>query len=95
MFCFFPANLMSSTFTNKNSSFSRLTNKHSQFGTFSQYNVSTELPQIAVPIIVLPKDVRTNFVQEERLDLPCWTMIFSYLRLVDAPKYLDTLTLEF
>ena len=36
MFCFFPANLMSSTYTDKNNPFSRCTHKHSQFGTFSQ-----------------------------------------------------------
>ena len=36
IFCFFPANLMSSTNTDKNSPFSRCTNKHSQLETFSQ-----------------------------------------------------------
>ena len=36
MLCFFPASFLSFTYTNKNRSFSRLTNKHSQFGTFSQ-----------------------------------------------------------
>ena len=36
MFCFFPANLMSSTYTGKNNLFSRCTNKHSQLETFSQ-----------------------------------------------------------
>ena len=35
MFCFFPARFISSTYTDKNSPFSRITNKHSQFGTFS------------------------------------------------------------
>ena len=34
--CSFPASFISSTYTNKNSPFSRFTNKHSQFGTFSQ-----------------------------------------------------------
>ena len=34
--CFFPANLMSSTYTDKNNTFSRCTNKHSQLETFSQ-----------------------------------------------------------
>ena len=34
-FCFFPAILMSSTYTDKNDPFSLLANKHSQFGTFS------------------------------------------------------------
>ena len=36
MFCFFPANFMSSTYTDKNNPFSRCTNKHSQLETFSQ-----------------------------------------------------------
>ena len=36
MFCFFPANLMSSTYTDKNNSLSRCTNIHYQLGTFSQ-----------------------------------------------------------
>ena len=36
MFCFFPANLMSSTHTDKNNPFSRCTKKHSQLETFSQ-----------------------------------------------------------
>ena len=31
--------------------------------------------QIAVPTTVLPMDDRTDFAQEERLDLPYWTMI--------------------
>ena len=36
IFCFFPVIFISSTYTDKNSPFSRLTNKHSQFVTFSQ-----------------------------------------------------------
>ena len=36
MFCFFPASFISSTYTDKNSPFSRLTHKHSQFGSLSQ-----------------------------------------------------------
>ena len=36
MFCFFPANFMSSTYTDKNNPFSLCTNKHSQLETFSQ-----------------------------------------------------------
>ena len=36
IYCFFPANLMSSTYTDENSPFSRCTNKHSQLETFSQ-----------------------------------------------------------
>ena len=36
MICFLPANLMSSTYTDKNDPFSRCTTTHSQFGIFSQ-----------------------------------------------------------
>ena len=36
MFCFFPANFMSSTYTDTKNPFSRGTNKHSQVETFSQ-----------------------------------------------------------
>ena len=36
LFCFFPAYLMSSTYTDKNNPFWRCTNKHSQLATFCQ-----------------------------------------------------------
>ena len=36
MLCFFPANLMSSTYTDKKNPFSRCTKRHSQLETFSQ-----------------------------------------------------------
>ena len=35
--------------------------------------------KIAVPTIVLPKDDRTDFAQEEQLGLPYWTMIWAIL----------------
>ena len=57
--------------------------------------LSEELSRIACPTIVLQKDDRTDFVQEERLDLPYWTMIWAIRVLVDVPKYLDILTWEF
>ena len=91
IFCFFPASLISSTYTDKNSPFSRLTNKHSQFGTFSQ----KELSRIAVPILVLPRDDRTDSVQDEQLGLPCWTMIWAVCVSVDVSKCLAILTLGF
>ena len=94
MFCFFPANLMSSTYTDKNYPFSRCTNKHSQLETFSQPYFSWTFSQIAFPIIVLPKDDHTDFAQEERLCLPYWTMIWAICVVVDASKCLDTLILE-
>ena len=57
--------------------------------------VQIELSQIAFPIIVLLEDDRTDFVQEERLGLPYWTMISSICVVVDVSKYLDILTLKF
>ena len=42
---------------------------------FSPIHVSIGFSQIAFPIIVLPKDGRTDSAQEERPDLPYWTMI--------------------
>ena len=64
--CFFPASLKSSTYTDNTSLF---------FSELFPIRVPKELSQIAFPMIVLLKDDRTAFVQEERLDLPCWTMI--------------------
>ena len=77
MFSVFPASLISSTYTDKNSPFARLTNKHSQFKKLFPNGVPIELSQIAFPIIVLPEDDRTDSFREERLDLPYWTMILA------------------
>ena len=54
-----------------------------------------ELSLIASPFIVLPKDDRRDFVQEEQPDLPHWTMILAICALLDVFKYLYILTLEF
>ena len=77
MFCFFPANFMSSTCTDQNNPFSRCTNKHFQLETFSQLYFK-RISQIAFPLTVLPKDDRTVFVQEERLGLRYWTTDFGH-----------------
>ena len=61
----------------------------------SPNHVPIELSRIAFPIIVLPKDDRTGFAQEERLGLPYWAMIFAICALVYVSKYLDILTSEF
>ena len=94
MFCFFPANLMSSTCTDKNNPFSLCTNEHSQFGTFSQpfFNrmFSTCLFHNS-----LAKDDCTDFVQEEQLSLRYWTMILTICVVVDESKCLDIAILEF
>ena len=44
---------------------------------------------------VVPKDDRTDIVQEERLGLPYWTMILAICVVVDVSKCLDTPILEF
>ena len=54
-----------------------------------------ELSRIAFLIKVLPEDDRTDFAQEERLDLTSWTKILATCAPVDVSKYLDILTLEF
>ena len=76
MFCFFPANLMSSTYTDKNSLF------HGARISIPNWKLSPNrtfigLSQIAFPTTILPKDNRTDSVQEERLGLPYWTMILA------------------
>ena len=62
---------------------------------FSPNRVSIGFSQIAFPIIVLPKDDRTNSAQEERLGLPYWTMVQAVCVLVGVSKYLDILIVEF
>ena len=66
--------------------------------TFTIWNFPSRVPmklsRIAFPMIVLSED-RTDFAQEERLGLPCWTMIWAICVLVDVSKYLDILSLEF
>ena len=93
-FCFFPTNPMSSTYTDKNNPFSRYTKRPSQFGILSQ-PCFNKIFSNAFPILVLPKDDRTNSFQEERLDLPYWTMILAICVVVDESKCLDTPILDF
>ena len=61
---------------------------------FSPIHVSIGLSQIAFPIIVLPKDDRTNFTQEEQLCLPYWTVISAICVVVGESTCLDTPILE-
>ena len=49
IFCFFPANLKSSTNTNKNNPFSRCTNKHSQFGNLLPTVLQEEFLKLPFP----------------------------------------------
>ena len=57
--------------------------------------VPKELFRIAFLIIIRQVGDRTACAQEERLGLPCWTMILAICLLVDVSKYLDILTSEF
>ena len=94
MFSFFPANLMSSTYTDKNNPF------HGAQISIPNCKPSPNraligFSQIAFPIIVLPKDDRTDCVQEERLGLPYWTMIWAICVVADESKCLDIPIWEF
>ena len=52
--------------------------------------ISIGFSQIAFPIIVLPKDDRTDSAQEEeQLGLPYWTMIWATSVVVDESKCQD------
>ena len=51
--------------------------------------------QIAFPIIVLPKDDRTDSAQEEQLGLRYWTMISAICVVVDESTCLDIPIWEF
>ena len=55
----------------------------------SPNRISTGLSRIAFPITVLPKDDHTDFVQEERLGLPYWTMILAICIVVFESICLD------
>ena len=86
---FFLAKYMSSTCANKN----HLSHDAQIHGPNQEifFNRAPKfLSQIAIPTTILPKDDKRNFVQEQRLGLPKWTMIKA-IRLVveDVSKYLD------
>ena len=44
---------------------------------------------MAFPTIVVPNDDRTDFVQEEPLGLPYWTMILAICVVADESIFLD------
>ena len=95
LFCFFPAIFLSSTYTDKDSPFSRLT-KHSQFKNFSlPCSNGTFSNCLSHIIIVLPEDDRTDSFREERLGLRYETMILAICASVDVSKYLYIPSLEF
>ena len=94
MFSVWPANMTSSTCTDKNCLFPSQRRNIPNSERFPN-RVPIKLSQTAVPTIVLPKDDRTSFAQEEQLGLLYWTMILAICVSVDVSKYLDILTLEF
>ena len=85
---------MSSTYTDKNNPFYDEQRDIPNLE-FSPSHASIGSSQIAFPIILLPKDDRTNSFQEERPGLPYWTMISAICVVVDESKCLDTPILEF
>ena len=62
---------MSSTYTDRNNPFHDVQRDIPNLE-FSPSHVSIGFSQIAFPIIVLPKDDRTDSAPEERLGLPYW-----------------------
>ena len=94
MFCFFPANFLSSTYTDKSNPFFSVRISNPNWKP-SPNRAVRGFSQIAFLISVLPKDDHTDFAQEERLGLPYWTMILAICVVVDESKCLDTPILEF
>ena len=90
MFCCFPANFIPSTYTDKNSPFSGF-----NLELFSQPCKKKNFLELLVLQYACQKDDRRDSVQEERLGLPCWTMIKAICVVVDESKCLDTPILEF
>ena len=91
----FPANFMSSTYTDKNNPLSINEKKTFPVWELLPKSFWIELSIIAVPAEVLPKDDRTDSVQEEQLGLPHWTMILAICVVVEESNCLDTPIWEF
>ena len=85
---------MSSTYTDKNNPFHGVRISIPNWKPCPN-RVAIGCSQIAFPIIVMPKDDRTDFAQEERLGLPYWTMIWAICVEVDESKCLDIPILDF
>ena len=76
-FCFFPAILVSSTFSDKSNSWFRWTNTHYQSGTFSH-------PNSVFPTAIRPMDDHTGFVQSVPRDLQCLPMMLAIYVVEDV-----------
>ena len=94
MFSFFPANLMSSTYKDKNYLFDGVRISIPNWKPLPN-RAATGFSQNAFPRKVLPKDDRTDSAQGERLSLPYWQMILAICVVVDESKCLDTPIWEF
>ena len=94
MFWFFPASLISSTYKEKNDAFSVCTKKKFSIGNLLPTVFQKDFLKLPFPS-VLPEDDRTDSAQEERLDLPYWTMILAICVVVDESKCLNIWFLEF
>ena len=62
---------------------------------FSPSHISVGFSEFTFPTTVLLNDDHTDFVQEGRLGLPCWTKILAICVVVDESKYLDIPIWEF
>ena len=89
MFCFFPASFLSSTNTEKNCLCLGLQINFPNLELFPNRSLIELSSPLTFSRAVLPEDDRTDFAQEERLGLPCWTMILAICVLVDASKCLE------
>ena len=54
---------------------------------FSPSPAPIEFSQLAFPTTVLLNDDRSDFAQEERLDLPLWTLIRAICVVVDEDPF--------
>ena len=89
MCCFSPANFLCHPHTKIRIILSDGVRKDIHSWKLSPNRVLLRFSQIAFPIIVLPKDDRTDFVQAERLGLRHWTMTSAICVVVDESKCLD------
>ena len=86
---------MSSTYTDKNNPFDGVRTSIPSWKP-SPNRASMGFSQIAFHITVLPKDDRTDFAQEERLDLPTVDHdLGHFCVVVDGSKCLDIPICEF
>ena len=65
-FCFFPVNLISSTYTDKNNPFPRCTNKHSHLETFSKSHpkkiFSRQFLRLISPTLIILTEFRDSYI---------------------------------